>query len=184
MSKEVHELVEQNNELVNQNRRILEALNQLIPHDPSVTFIGTLPTKILERLIILSNSISTPFKKVLDFLMLNEPTSVRIFGQLIATTQLHSYGGANFSKIGYEKNKILYEKPDILESGLNLRCKVYMVTGANTRTGREITKFLAANGARVFMCCRNAKRAESMRREIIDATKNENLFILLGDLRR
>ncbi len=48
--------------------------------------------------------------------------------------------------------------------------KTYIVTGANSGIGFEVTKILALKGAHVFMACRSKKRAD----EAIDSIKSFN----------
>lgn len=62
--------------------------------------------------------------------------------------------------------------------------KVAIVTGANTGIGKEIARSLAANGTRVVMACRNRERAEAARKELIEATGNEEISLMLVDLGR
>ena len=91
--------------------------------------------------------------------------------------------GCNVSlSTGYENHKKNYEKPDILErNDIDLKDKTYMITGANAGCGREITKYLASKGAKVYMVCRNKDRAFKARDEIIEETKNSNVVVLLCD---
>ncbi|XP_034479705.1 retinol dehydrogenase 12-like isoform X3 [Drosophila innubila] len=60
--------------------------------------------------------------------------------------------------------------------------KVVIVTGSNTGIGKETVLELARRGATVYMACRDKKRAEEARLEIIKETKNQNIFFLELDL--
>ncbi|KAL7735421.1 hypothetical protein ACLKA6_019538 [Drosophila palustris] len=60
--------------------------------------------------------------------------------------------------------------------------KVVIVTGSNTGIGKETVLELARRGATVYMACRDKKRAEEARLEIIKATSNQNIFFLELDL--
>jgi len=66
---------------------------------------------------------------------------------------------------------------------VNLAGKVYMVTGANNGLGKEVTKYLASKGCRVYMVCRSKERAEAARNDILSATNcaPANLRILNAD---
>jgi len=106
-----------------------------------------------------------------------------MIGQFISSTQFYLYGKSNFTKTGYDKARKLYEQPDILSEGSDLKISeyVYMITGANTGVGREIATFLAKRGAgAVYLVCRNAERAEVARSAIVDQTGNSNVFVLQG----
>lgn len=103
-------------------------------------------------------------------------------GQFMATTQFYLHGRNNFTSTGYENNVKKYKQPDILQaSNLNLEGKVYMITGANAGIGKEITKYLAAKGASVYMVCRSPDRANAARDTIVSETGNNNVFVLLCD---
>lgn len=60
--------------------------------------------------------------------------------------------------------------------------KVIIVTGSNTGIGKETVLELARRGATVYMACRDRNKAEEARREIIEETKNQNIFFLELDL--
>lgn len=59
--------------------------------------------------------------------------------------------------------------------------KVCLVTGANRGLGRATTEGLARLGATVLMVCRNGEAGEAARREIIAATGNERISLLVAD---
>ncbi|CAE8598521.1 unnamed protein product, partial [Polarella glacialis] len=77
-----------------------------------------------------------------------------------------------------------YEQPDLLETALDLKGKVFMVTGANSGLGKEVATFLAAKGASVYMVCRSQARAEAAKTEIVGAAGDgacDRVHILLAD---
>lgn len=63
-----------------------------------------------------------------------------------------------------------------------MRGKVCLVTGANRGIGRATVEGLARLGATVIMACRNRAAGEQARREIIAATGNEQIELLVADL--
>lgn len=63
-----------------------------------------------------------------------------------------------------------------------LNKKTCVVTGANSGLGKELCLKLASNDARVIMLCRNEKRGEEARKDIIKKTSNENVHLMLIDL--
>ncbi|XP_017958897.1 retinol dehydrogenase 12-like [Drosophila navojoa] len=60
--------------------------------------------------------------------------------------------------------------------------KVVIVTGANTGIGKETVLELARRGATVYMACRDEAKTEQARLEIIEETKNKNIFFRKLDL--
>ncbi len=64
----------------------------------------------------------------------------------------------------------------------NLKSKVVMVTGANSGVGKVAARELAKTGATVVMLCRNKLRGEQARQEIIQASGNPDVELLLCDL--
>ena len=65
---------------------------------------------------------------------------------------------------------------------MDLNNKLCVVTGANSGIGKETARNFAADGGYVIMICRNDKRAQQARQEIIDNTGNTNVDIVLADL--
>lgn len=60
--------------------------------------------------------------------------------------------------------------------------KVVVITGCNTGIGKETVLDLAKRGAKVYMACRDLKKCDEARFEIIKATGNNNIFSRKLDL--
>ncbi len=60
--------------------------------------------------------------------------------------------------------------------------KVFLVTGANAGIGRATAERLAASGGTVVLLCRDLARGDAARREIIAATGNPRVELLIADL--
>lgn len=60
--------------------------------------------------------------------------------------------------------------------------KVIIVTGCNTGIGKATVLELASRGARIYMACRDSKKCEQARQEIIKETENNNIFNYVLDL--
>ncbi|GAB5518225.1 MAG: SDR family oxidoreductase [Rhodothermales bacterium] len=60
--------------------------------------------------------------------------------------------------------------------------RIFLVTGANSGIGKVTAEALARTGGTVLMVCRNAERGEQARDEIVRATQNERVELLLADL--
>lgn len=67
-------------------------------------------------------------------------------------------------------------------SGSVLEGKICLVTGANSGIGKETVMGLSRMGARVIMVCRNGKRGEAAKSEVIRKTGNSTMELLLCDL--
>ncbi|KAM8714247.1 hypothetical protein ACLKA7_014391 [Drosophila subpalustris] len=61
-------------------------------------------------------------------------------------------------------------------------CKVVIVTGSNTGIGKETVRELARRGATVYMACRDMKKCEEAREEIVLETKNKYIYCRECDL--
>jgi retinol dehydrogenase-12 len=59
-----------------------------------------------------------------------------------------------------------------------MKDKVVIITGANRGIGKEATKEIAKLGAKVYMACRSLDSAYEVKKEIINETNNENVFVL------
>lgn len=66
----------------------------------------------------------------------------------------------------------------------SMRGKVCLVTGATSGIGRATARALAAQGAEVFVLCRNRDKGETLLRELKQETGNAQLHLLVGDLAR
>merc|ERR1740121_3325209 len=65
---------------------------------------------------------------------------------------------------------------------MDLSGKIFLITGANSGVGKELTQFLASQKATVYMLCRSRTRAEAALAEIKTTTGSESLYILEGDV--
>ena len=63
----------------------------------------------------------------------------------------------------------------------DLTGKVVIITGANSGLGLESTKALAAKGATVVMACRNMRKAEQAKAEVLRLTPDANLDVMALD---
>ena len=104
------------------------------------------------------------------------------FGQFAASTQFYLFGKNHCTRTGWERAVLKYAKPDIVEDSMGtLAGRVYLVTGANTGIGKEITTHLAKKGATVYMVCRNLEKAEKARQEIISKSESPSVHVLQCD---
>jgi NAD(P)-dependent dehydrogenase (short-subunit alcohol dehydrogenase family) len=60
--------------------------------------------------------------------------------------------------------------------------KTMMVTGANSGIGKVTALELAKTGARVVMICRDRERGNTAKNEIVSASGNKNVDLLIADL--
>lgn len=104
------------------------------------------------------------------------------FGQFAATSQFYLFGKSHCTRTGWEKAIKKYAKPDILQDpSLNLQEKVFLITGASAGIGKEISTFLAAKNASVYMICRNLDKGNQVKNNIIEQTKNPKVYVLQAD---
>ncbi|KAI9580632.1 hypothetical protein GQX74_013540 [Glossina fuscipes] len=60
--------------------------------------------------------------------------------------------------------------------------KVIIVTDSNTGICKETVRELAKRGAKVYMACRDMKKREEARQEIVLETRNKNVYCRKCDL--
>jgi dehydrogenase/reductase SDR family protein 12 len=101
------------------------------------------------------------------------------YSQFAASSQFYLYGKKHFNQTGYLKHIKDYKPAPCMES--DLTGKVFMVTGANSGIGKEISSFLAKRKAAVYMLCRTVDRAEKVRNDIREESKNDNVHVLQVD---
>lgn len=63
-----------------------------------------------------------------------------------------------------------------------MKGKTCVITGANSGIGLETARGLARLGARVVLVCRDPRKGEAARRELIAATGNGQISLLVADL--
>jgi hypothetical protein len=108
--------------------------------------------------------------------------------QGILTTQFLLYGRRHFTRTGWEKASHAYEADRTLNAPpRDLTGKVYVVTGASSGIGSEMTKYLAGRGGKVYMVCRNKEKANGVARDIesqIAKEKDSTDAVVISDLLR
>jgi len=72
--------------------------------------------------------------------------------------------------------------PKIILPHVDLHGKRALVTGANIGLGKAIATSFAGQGAEVYLLCRNAQKAEEARKDIVNETGNDNVFVEVVDL--
>lgn len=60
--------------------------------------------------------------------------------------------------------------------------KVVLITGANSGIGSETAKDLAKRGAHVYMACRDLKKCEELREQIVVESGNRHVYCRECDL--
>ncbi|KAG8985751.1 hypothetical protein FRB90_004474 [Tulasnella sp. 427] len=70
---------------------------------------------------------------------------------------------------------------DIYVPPKDLTGKRVIVTGANSGIGKEIALTLASWGAEVHLLCRDAKKADAARSEIVEKTNNSKVYVEVVD---
>ena len=96
----------------------------------------------------------------------------RLADELLDKTIVLSY-----TKLGYYLRRPFWKAMETSMQG-----SVCVVTGANSGLGKSTTLRLAALGAKVYMLCRNQKRGEAARTEIVEESGNEQVFLEIVDL--
>ena len=148
-----------------------------------------------KRLFIVIHEIDIDFTTSCYYYFIFTSTRMKIIskmGAAISTTQFYLYGRKNFTQTGYLKHLAKYTLP-VQDSpaigigqegadGVNLTDKVVVITGANSGIGKDVATYAAAKSAKVYMFCRSKDRAEKARKEIVEATKNDSVEIILIDL--
>lgn len=71
----------------------------------------------------------------------------------------------------------IFKKDDVRIDG-----KIVVITGANTGIGKETGLDLAKRGGKIYLACRDMKKAEDARKEIVAKTGNQNVFTKKLDL--
>ena len=111
-------------------------------------------------------------------------------GQTLSSGNFFFYGKKHFTQKGYLRHIKEYTEPvqtsalalDGLKDAANLAGRVVVITGANSGLGKEVATYSAAKGAKVYMLCRTKSKAESARDEIIKATGNDKVEVVLVDV--
>ena len=104
------------------------------------------------------------------------------FGQFMATSQFYLHGRKHCTQTGYERAAKRWADDDMLANPTPFMTgKVCMVTGANSGVGKEVARYLASKGATVHMVCRSRERGEVARREIVEATSNDSVHLMVCD---
>ncbi len=63
-----------------------------------------------------------------------------------------------------------------------MKGKIVVITGANSGIGKATALALAKKGATIYMICRNRRRGEMARQDIMAESKNPNIELMLCDL--
>lgn len=104
-----------------------------------------------------------------------------VFGAFQTTTNWYFHGKSHFTKTGYDNHAASY-KDKAFHDNADLTGKTYMVTGANSGLGKEMTRYLAEKGADVYMICRNPERGEKAKADVAEKTKSDKLHLMVCDV--
>ncbi|XP_071798035.1 dehydrogenase/reductase SDR family member 12-like [Asterias amurensis] len=88
-------------------------------------------------------------------------------------------GVREFCKSGYEHAAKSFEAGAL---DVDLTSQSFMITGANSGIGKCAALELARRGGTVHMVCRNPERGEEARKEITEASGNENVHLHILDM--
>ncbi|XP_038576994.1 dehydrogenase/reductase SDR family member 12 [Micropterus salmoides] len=88
-------------------------------------------------------------------------------------------GLQEYTKSGYEAAAKNFSPADL---DVNLNGRSFMITGANSGIGKATAQEIASRGGTVHMVCRNKERAEAAKDEIVEQSKNQNVYIHIVDM--
>uniref|UniRef100_A0A3P8V9Q6 Dehydrogenase/reductase (SDR family) member 12 n=1 Tax=Cynoglossus semilaevis TaxID=244447 RepID=A0A3P8V9Q6_CYNSE len=88
-------------------------------------------------------------------------------------------GLQEYTKSGYEAAAKHFTPGDL---EVNLSGRSFMITGANSGIGKATAQEIANRGGVVHMVCRNKGRAEAAKEEIVEQSKNENVYVHIVDM--
>lgn len=158
-------------------------------HSQSQSYSQSLLLFVL-TLLLLYIPPSTPIQFQFQFKFIS--SAKRIMGATLSTTQWYFHGRKTFTKTGYLKHIQSYKQPvqssaTIVRGadgadGVDMEGQVVIVTGANSGIGKEMATYAAAKGATLYMLCRSPERAEEARKDIVAATQNPKVFVVLADV--
>lgn len=99
--------------------------------------------------------------------------------QVIRVAQFLILGYTGFGKRGFQNNQTTFT-PKVLD--VDLKGKHYIVTGATSGLGLETASQLARRGGHVHLLCRNQKRGEDVRLQIVNETGNSQVKVHVCDV--
>ncbi|XP_061698301.1 dehydrogenase/reductase SDR family member 12 [Syngnathoides biaculeatus] len=88
-------------------------------------------------------------------------------------------GLQEYTKSGYEAAAKTFVASDL---DVNLTGRSFLITGANSGLGKATAQEIASRGGTVHMVCRNKGRAEAAKQEIMELSKNQNVYIHIVDM--
>ncbi|XP_030642332.1 dehydrogenase/reductase SDR family member 12 [Chanos chanos] len=88
-------------------------------------------------------------------------------------------GLQEYTKSGYEAAAKHFNPKDL---DVSLSGRSFVITGANSGIGKAAANEIAKRGGTVHLVCRNKDRAEEARKDIVEQSKNENIFVHIVDM--
>uniref|UniRef100_UPI00358F6FDB dehydrogenase/reductase SDR family member 12 isoform X2 n=1 Tax=Myxine glutinosa TaxID=7769 RepID=UPI00358F6FDB len=88
-------------------------------------------------------------------------------------------GLREYTRSGFESAASQFNPGDL---DVDVTGQSFLITGSNSGIGKRTALEIAKRGGTVHMVCRNLERAEAARAQIIEESKNENVFAHILDL--
>lgn len=88
-------------------------------------------------------------------------------------------GLQEYTKSGFEAAAKHFNPGDL---EINLSDRSFVITGANSGIGKAAAHEIAKRGGTVHLVCRNKERAEAAKDEIVEQSKNQNVFVHIVDM--
>ncbi|XP_069495835.1 dehydrogenase/reductase SDR family member 12 [Ambystoma mexicanum] len=88
-------------------------------------------------------------------------------------------GLREYTKGGYEAASKRFVASDL---EVNVAGRSFMITGGNSGIGKAVATDIAKKGGTIHLVCRNKDRAEEAKKEIVQESGNENVFVHVLDM--
>ncbi|KAJ0070431.1 hypothetical protein NL108_010517 [Boleophthalmus pectinirostris] len=88
-------------------------------------------------------------------------------------------GMQEYTRCGYEAAAKRFNPSDL---EVNLSGRSFMITGANSGIGKATALEIANRGGTVHMVCRNKGRADAAKDEIVESSKNQDVYVHIVDM--